>query len=216
MIINQQLTYKIISNKENEIKNITFKIHENEMNGMFIIHRAAIKQLSQKRSGNAHTKTRSEVRGGGRKPWKQKGTGRARAGSIRSPLWKGGGITFGPRNRKYIHKINKKEKQLALRTLLVNKFKTTTIIDYFIENFSKPNTKMAVDRLKDLGFNINKKEKLIIIVDKKEKNLFLSIRNLKNIDLIAANQVNIISLLRADKLIITKDGLNQIAQIYND
>nr|YP_009296356.1 ribosomal protein L4 [Sebdenia flabellata]AOM65291.1 ribosomal protein L4 [Sebdenia flabellata] len=218
MITNRQLNYSTISenNKNNTIQSISFKIHDNNINRMSIIHRAAIQQLTENRHGNACTKTRSEVSGGGKKPWKQKGTGRARAGSIRSPLWKSGGIIFGPKPRKYIQKINRKEKQLALKTLIFNKFKHTIVVDNFIHHLEKPSSKTIIQRIKSLGLNIQNKEKILIIVKTKNTNVYLSLRNLRNIDLVAADQINILSLLQADKLIITQNALNKIKQIYND
>ena len=134
MTIEKSLTYSIFSSDslQNSSSNvdtqsITLKI--SDRNAMYIIHRALIQQLQNNKYRKAHTKTRSEVQGGGKKPWKQKGTGKARAGSIRSPLWKGGGVIFGPRTQYYKYKINKKEKQLALRTLLNNKWNNTLIVN---------------------------------------------------------------------------------------
>nr|YP_009293796.1 ribosomal protein L4 [Rhodymenia pseudopalmata]AOM64478.1 ribosomal protein L4 [Rhodymenia pseudopalmata] len=214
MIIEKQLSYNIVANNENTIQDIVFKIHSKSINSMHIVHRATIQQLTEKRYGNACTKTRSQVKGGGRKPWKQKGTGKARAGSTRSPLWKGGGVIFGPKTKKYTQKINKKEKHLALRIVLVNKFKNTTVIDNFIEDLSKPSTQTIVKQVMQLGLEIKNKNRIAIIVDKKARNLYLSVRNLKNINLIAADQLNILSLLEADQLVVTKNGLNQIAKLY--
>lgn len=213
MIVNKELKYNIISENNNTTANITFKIHEKSADGMFTVHRAAIKQLADKRFHNASTKTRSDVRGGGKKPWKQKGTGRARAGSTRSPLWKGGGVIFGPQNIKHSQKINKKEKQLAIKTLLVNKFERTQIVDNLTNDLTKPSTQIIVKYLKNLGL-INPKKKVIIIIGIKNKNLFLSVRNLPNVNLILADQINIVSLLNADNILITTNGLNKIAEIY--
>ena len=213
MIINKNLTYTIISKNPQHTETIKLNIHNNSVDGMFVVHRAAIKQLAERRMYNASTKTRSEVRGGGKKPWKQKGTGRARAGSNRSPLWRGGGVIFGPQNIKRYKKINRKEKQLAIKTLLVNKFTKTQVVDNLTENLVRPNTKTIVNRLKDLGITI-RKEKIVIIVDIKNKNLFLSIRNLKNVNLILADQINVISLLNAHKILITQSGLYKMAELY--
>lgn len=213
MIVNKELKYNIRSENNNKTTNITFKIHDNYADGMFAIHRTAIKQLADKRLYNASTKTRSEVRGGGKKPWKQKGTGRARAGSTRSPLWKGGGVIFGPQNIKRSKKINKKEKQLAVRTLLVNKFERTQIIDNLTNYLTKPSTQIIVKYLKNLGL-VDINQKVIIIISMKNKNLLLSVRNLPNVNLILADQINIVSLLNADNILITTNGLNKIAEIY--
>lgn len=183
-------------------------------NSMYIIHSALVKQLATKRQGTAHSKTRSEVRGGGRKPWKQKGTGKARAGSIRSPLWKGGGVTFGPRTRNYISKINAKEKKLAIRTLLYNKAPHILVISNEEIFLAKPSTQLLLDKIQNLNLDLNKR--ILIIVDNKDKTLYLSHRNLQNIDIIQANQINIIALLNAEQILITSTSLKQIEEVYND
>nr|YP_010986353.1 ribosomal protein L4 [Pachymeniopsis lanceolata]WOL37271.1 ribosomal protein L4 [Pachymeniopsis lanceolata] len=215
MIKEEKLVYSVIKEDDTTNKEIVFKIKQNNDRNMYIIHRSLIQQLSEQRQGSACTKTRGQVRGGGKKPWKQKGTGRARAGSIRSPLWRGGGVIFGPATRNYAQKINKKEKQLALRTLIYNKFRDTLVIDNLLDDLQEPNTKNIINQLQKLGIYTNKKERILIIVDKKNKNLFLSVRNLQNIELIAANQLNVLSIIKAQKLLITINGLNKINEIYN-
>nr|YP_009295947.1 ribosomal protein L4 [Schimmelmannia schousboei]AOM64882.1 ribosomal protein L4 [Schimmelmannia schousboei] len=217
MVKQEKLTYSVITeNEESQYsKDIFLKINDNHAKNMYIIHRALIQQLLLTRQGNAHTKTRSEVRGGGRKPWKQKGTGRARVGSIRSPLWKGGGVIFGPKSKKYITKINRKEKKLAVKTLIYNKYKNTFIIENLGQNIIQPKTKFILNEIQQLNINYEKKNKLLIIVNQKNSLLYLSLRNLQNIELIAANQINILSLIKADKILITLDALNTINAIYN-
>ena len=189
---------------------------ENE-NGIYLIHRALIKQLIEHRQGNAHTKTRSEVRGGGKKPWKQKGTGRARAGSTRSPLWKGGGVTFGPRKKKYEIKLNKKEWRLSLQTLLFNKRKSIKIIDRLassFENIQKTKTVLYyLNKLSLLDSN-GKPKNILIIVAYKPKNLIYSTQNLKNVNVILANNLNIKSLLDADYILIDFIALKTIQETY--
>lgn len=217
MTQNKDIVYSVIK-KNSDIsdqKTIILKVKDNPKEGMYIIHRALIKQLNEQRLGNAQTKTRSEVRGGGKKPWKQKGTGRARAGSIRSPLWKGGGVIFGPKAKRYNTKINKKEKQLALRTLIYNKFKQTLIVQEFAQFSIEPNTKLFLKEIKDFGININKRERLLIITKTKPNSLYLSVRNISNVELIAADQLNILALIKANKLLITVDALDTIQKIYN-
>lgn len=213
MVTTKQIQYPLYTEQgiQENTQALTLTISENT--NMYIIHRALVTQLNKKRQGNAHTKTRSEVRGGGKKPWKQKGTGRARVGSIRSPLWNGGGVTFGPKTKEYTKKINKKEKQLALRTLLYNKSKNTTIVDKFCNDLPTPNTKTVLNKI--LTLNIKKNDKVLIIVLNKNINLYKSLRNLYNIELITADQLNIIALLKANKLIITLDALNKINEVYN-
>jgi large subunit ribosomal protein L4 len=209
------ITYKASSEyrEEDEGKpEIKLKIATN--NSMYIIHSALVKQLATKRQGTAHSKTRSEVRGGGRKPWKQKGTGKARSGSIRSPLWRGGGVTFGPRTRNYMSKINAKEKKLAIRTLLYNKIPQILVISNKEIFLAKPSTKLLLDKIQDLNLDLNKK--ILIIVDSKNKTLYLSHRNLQNIEIIQASQINIIALLNAEQILITSNSLRQIEEVYND
>nr|YP_010485004.1 ribosomal protein L4 [Hypnea cervicornis]UVW80698.1 ribosomal protein L4 [Hypnea cervicornis] len=211
-MIQKEIKYKLYNTQKSEI----LKLNVSEYKGIYLIHRAVIQQLNNRRQGTANTKTRSEVRGGGKKPWKQKGTGRARAGSNRSPLWKGGGTIFGPKTKNYNIKINKKEKNLALNTILYNKIKDTLVIKEFGHNLNYPNTKLLLEEINQLGLNNNKQNKILIIVNKKEKNLFLSIRNLQNIELISIHQLNIIALLKAHKVIITLSALNHINKAYHD
>nr|YP_010903709.1 ribosomal protein L4 [Hypnea wynnei]WCH56561.1 ribosomal protein L4 [Hypnea wynnei] len=211
-MIQKEITYNLHNSNQNQ----TLKLKVNEYTGMYIIHRALLQQLNNKRQGSANTKTRSEVRGGGKKPWKQKGTGRARAGSIRSPLWKGGGTIFGPKYKNYNIKINKKEKNLALNNILYNKVKDTLVITDFLYNLNYPSTKLLLKEINNLGLNNNKHNNILIVVNKKDKNLYLSIRNLQNIELISVHQLNIFSLLKAHKVIITLSALNHLNKTYND
>nr|YP_009394795.1 ribosomal protein L4 [Polysiphonia elongata]ARW63357.1 ribosomal protein L4 [Polysiphonia elongata] len=203
----KHLEYKI-TNSQGNTEIIKLKVLDDTENQMYLIHKALKQQLTNNRIRNANTKTRSEVRGGGRKPWKQKGTGRARAGSTRSPLWKGGGIIFGPKTKIYTSKINKKEKRLAINTLISNKFKQTIIVNNLLKNVKEPNTQQAIKELQELGIKLNKK--LLIVVDKQNRNLYLSFRNIKNIDIIEINSINILSLLKADTILITHTALKQL------
>nr|YP_010199433.1 ribosomal protein L4 [Gracilariopsis tenuifrons]UAD89291.1 ribosomal protein L4 [Gracilariopsis tenuifrons] len=219
MSIKKKLIYSIISSEDKTPKykkEITLQLNKNDDHNMYIIHRALINQLHNCRQGNANTKTRSEVQGGGKKPWKQKRTGRARAGSIRSPLWKGGGVIFGPRTIKYKKKINKKEKKLALRIMLYNKFQNTVVTEYIANNLEKPSTKLIINTLKKYNLNVDKPKNILIIVGKKTHNLYLSTRNLHNVELIAANHLNIVSLLKAENILMTIDALDVIQNTYND
>nr|YP_010198443.1 ribosomal protein L4 [Gracilaria pachydermatica]UAD86859.1 ribosomal protein L4 [Gracilaria pachydermatica] len=211
----KKLIYSIMSSQDISPiykQDVVVKLCKQDSNNMYVLHRALTQQLIKNR--NAQTKTRSEVRGGGRKPWKQKGTGRARAGSNRSPLWRGGGVIFGPRTKKQKKKINKKEKQLALRILLENKFKNTIITENFIDKLDKPSTKTIVNNLKKYHLDTNIKNNILIIVSSKSDNLYLSTRNLKNVELLNANHINILSLLKANQIIINKDALNIINKTY--
>nr|YP_009541827.1 ribosomal protein L4 [Neogoniolithon spectabile]AYR06036.1 ribosomal protein L4 [Neogoniolithon spectabile] len=175
-----------------------------------IIHRALIQQIHEKRQGSANSKTRSQVRGGGRKPWKQKGTGRARAGSIRSPLWKGGGVIFGPKPKTYIKKINKKEKTIAIRSLLSNREKNTTIIRSLPLILSKPKSALLLVYLESL--NIPTNEKTLFIVAETNINILLAIRNFKNIQLTTPNVLNTYTVINCKHLIIEKQALDIINQ----
>jgi len=195
----------------NQTQAIKLKISDN--NGMYIIHRSLVKQMTDKRQGSAHSKTRSEVRGGGRKPWKQKGTGKARAGSIRSPLWRGGGVIFGPRTRNYSQKMNIRERKIALQTLLFNKQSCTFVIPESELSLNAPQTKLITQKIKNLSLNNSKR--ILIVVKKKDLNLYLASRNLPNVELIQADQINIISLLKAESIILTTEGLLQIEGTYN-
>jgi large subunit ribosomal protein L4 len=150
-----------------------------------LLHRAVLRQQAHSRQGTASTLTRSEVRGGGRKPYKQKGTGRARQGSIRTPLRPGGGITFGPKPRSYDLGMNKKERRLALRTALMSRIPDVKVIKDFGTNLEVPKTSEIVALLKRIG--INSSEKVLIILKQPSEVIKRSIRNLEKVKLIAAD-----------------------------
>jgi large subunit ribosomal protein L4 len=208
------IQYKLYSSDDVKESTREVKFIVSEHNSMYIIHRSLVKQLTEKRQGTASCKTRSEVRGGGRKPWKQKGTGKARAGSIRSPLWRGGGVIFGPKSKTYFKKINLKERQLALRTLLYNKVSQTIIVQDSDLILEKPSTHLLCSRIK--SFNLDVHRKILIIVAEKDKNLYLGSRNMANIEIIQSDSLNIVSLLSADNILITMNGLSRIEEVYND
>ena len=189
-----------------------FKLNILEDSGNYLIHRDILRhQLSQKQ-GTVSTKTRSEVRGGGKKPWQQKGTGRARAGSSRSPLWRGGGVIFGPKPRNLTVKLNKKERNLALQTLLYNNRKNTIIVPE--NSFEVNKTKQIVQIIKNC--KVPTTTKTLIVVAKKTKSLFLSTRNIKNVELILSSNLNTLSLLKAEHIIITSSGLTNIKETFCD
>ncbi len=215
MSIIKKFNYKILSeDKQVDSHSIALKISKSSTEQMYLIHKALKQQLKNERVRNAHTKTRSEVRGGGKKPWKQKGTGRARAGSNRSPLWKGGGIIFGPRKKIYTSKINKKENRLAINTIIANKFSNTIVIKELLNNINIPNTNQALTELKNYGINIQKEKKILIVVDKKHQILYLSLRNIPNIEIIEVHSLNILSLLKADIIILTHNALVNMNKIF--
>jgi len=195
-------------------KNQEFNINVLENSGNYLIHQTVLRQRIQQKQGTSSTKTRSEVRGGGRKPWRQKGTGRARAGSIRSPLWKGGGVSFGPKPTIINIKTNKKEKQLAIRTLLYNKRNLISVIKNLEDCIEIPNTKKFLNICNNCQIDVNKK--ILLIVETKSDPLKLSVRNIKNIELISAFHLNTLSLLKAQQIIITPSAINKIKEIFCD
>lgn len=178
-----------------------------------IVHRALVRQMTNSRQGTASTKTRSEVRGGGRKPWRQKGTGRARAGSIRSPLWRGGGVIFGPKPRDFNLKMNRKERRLALRTALISRAQDLIIVEEFGNELQRPKTKELVSALARWG--AAPEEKTLLILSEIAENVLLSARNVENLKLIAADQLNVYDLLHADKIVVTPSTLAKIQEVYN-
>jgi large subunit ribosomal protein L4 len=190
------------------------KLNVLENSGNYLIHKDILRHYASQKQGTVSTKTRSEVRGGGRKPWRQKGTGRARAGSNRSPLWKGGGVIFGPKPKAISFKLNKKERRLALQTLLYNKKNNLLIIENLENEINLPKTKTFLNICQNCGINLN--QKLLIIVSKKTIPLKLSTQNIKNVELIAASNLNTLSLLKAKQIILTPLAVNDIKEIYCD
>jgi large subunit ribosomal protein L4 len=190
------------------------KLNVLEASGNYLLHKDILRHFNSQRQGTVSTKTRSEVRGGGRKPWRQKGTGRARAGSNSSPLWKGGGVTFGPKPRKVFLKLNKKERRLALQTLLYNKKKNILIIENLENEITEPKTKAFLKVCKDCDINLD--QKVLVIVSKKTTPLKLSTQNLKNVELISASSLNTLSLLKAKQIILTPSAIDYIKEIYCD
>lgn len=179
-----------------------------------VVHRALVRQMTNARQGNASTKTRSEVRGGGRKPWRQKGTGRARAGSIRSPLWRGGGVIFGPKPRKYNLKMNRKERRLALRTAFVSRAADLIVVEEFSEQLTRPKTKELLSAIARWG--CEPEQKTLLILSERSDNVYLSARNVEKLKLIAADQLNVYDLLNADKIVVTASALEKIQEVYSD
>ena len=194
--------------QQNQQEKLNSKNTSNHSDFLHIIHKAVVNQLHKKRQGNANCKTRSEVKGGGRKPWKQTGTGKARAGSNRSPLWRGGGVIFGPKSKKYNQKINKKERKLAIKNILQNKQNVTFVIDESFLHFNEPKTKVFLDRVKKL--DICRQEKLLVITTKKHWAAYLSVRNLKNVEIIEAGQINPLSVIEAKHILIEQGAIKII------
>jgi large subunit ribosomal protein L4 len=192
--------------------NFTLNILEDS--GNYLIHRDILRHQISQKQGTVSTKTRSEVRGGGKKPWQQKGTGRARAGSNRSPLWRGGGVIFGPKPRTINLKLNKKERNLALQTLLYNKRNNISVIGELETLINEPKTKVFCDICNN--YNINLDQKILLVVSTKTTPLKLATKNLKNVELISASHLNTLSLLKAKQILLTPLAVNNIKEIYCD
>ena len=190
------------------------KLRVLEKSGNYLVHKDLLRHQNSQRQATASTKTRSEVRGGGRKPWKQKGTGRARAGSNRSPLWRGGGVIFGPKPKIRSIKLNKKERKLALQTLLYNKKKNFLVIENLENEIIQFKTKNFLEICENC--NVNLEQKVLIIVSNKTIALKLSSQNIKNVELILASHLNTFSLLQAKQIILTPSAINDIKEIYCD
>ncbi|MDR5639479.1 MULTISPECIES: 50S ribosomal protein L4 [unclassified Thermosynechococcus] len=179
-----------------------------------IVHRALVRQLANARQGTVSTKTRAEVRGGGRKPWRQKGTGRARAGSIRSPLWRGGGVIFGPKPRDYSQKMNRKERRLALRTALMSRVEDLIVVQDFADHLPRPKTKELVTALQRWG--IEPEQKVLLLVEDIAEMVALSARNVPTLKLLRADQLNVFDLLYADRIVATTGAIAKIQEVYGD
>ncbi|AFZ45255.1 LSU ribosomal protein L4P [Halothece sp. PCC 7418] len=186
----------------------------NPENAEHIVHRALVRQTTNSRQGTASTKTRSEVRGGGRKPWRQKGTGRARAGSSRSPLWRGGGVIFGPKPRDFNIKMNRKERRLALRTALASRGEDLFVVEPFAEQLPQPKTKELAQAMTRWGVELG--VKTLIILEEFPENVFLSARNLPNVKLMRADSLNIYDILAAQKIVTTPSAIEKIQEVYGD
>ncbi len=179
-----------------------------------LVYRALNRQLANARQGTVSTKTRSEVKGGGRKPWRQKGTGRARAGSTRSPLWRGGGVTFGPKPRDFSINMNRKERKLALRTALMSRFDDLVVVTDFREHLPTPKTKELVLALQRWG--LEPKQKALLILHETPDTVALSSRNIANLVSIGATELNVFDILNAEKIVVTVPSLEVIKQTYEN
>ncbi|MEO0130097.1 MAG: 50S ribosomal protein L4 [candidate division WOR-3 bacterium] len=175
-----------------------------------LIWEAVTNYLNNQRQGTASTKTRGEVRGGGRKPWAQKHTGRARHGSIRSPIWRKGGVVFGPKPRDYYYSLPRKKKRIALLSALSARYQDKEIL--FLEDFNlnEPKTKLMYNILKNLKMN---DKKVLLVVKNMEKNIKLSSRNIPNLTLMPANSLNAYEILVNDKIIFTESGLESLKEL---
>lgn len=191
---------------EIELDDRVFGVEVNEA----VVHEAVVAQLASKRKGTASTKGWAEVSGGGRKPWRQKGTGRARAGSIRSPLWRGGAIIFGPKPRDYGYKLPKKVRRLALRSALSAKVQEGNIIVLDDLKLSRPRTKDMIGILKALKVE---DDKALIVTADNDKNVELSARNIPGVTLMPSEGLNVYDVLAHDKLVITREAVERVQEV---
>ncbi len=188
-----------------ELNDAVFGVNINE----HLVHMAVLQQLANKRQGTQKAKTRSEVRGGGRKPWRQKGTGHARQGSIRAPQWKGGGVVFAPTPRDYSFKLNKKEKRLALKSALTSRVNENKLIVVDGLKMDEIKTKKMVGVLNALNT-----QKALIVLNEKDENLYLSARNIPNVKVSLTNTINVYDILKYNTLILAKDAVSTIEEVY--
>lgn len=190
---------------EVELNDSVFGIEPNKT----VLHDAVVMQLASKRQGTHDTKGRSEVRGGGRKPWKQKGTGRARQGSIRAPQWVGGGTVFGPTPRSYAYKLPRKVRRLAIRSALSSKVLSNEIVVLDALQFDAPKTKEMVQVLK--GLNVERKA--LVVTGEYMDNVAKSARNIPGVKFVTAAGINVLDVLNYDKLVITQDAVSKVEEV---
>lgn len=188
-----------------ELNDAVFGVKVNE----HLVHMAVVQHLANKRQGTQKAKTRGEVSGGGRKPWKQKGTGHARQGSTRAPQWTGGGMVFAPVPRDYSFKINRKEKRAALKSALTSKVQDSNLIVVDELKFDEIKTKNFVAVMKNL-----KVENGLVVLKDNDKNVVFSARNLPAINTIQADEINVYDIMKAKKVVLTRDAVAKIEEVY--
>ncbi len=188
-----------------ELNDAVFGVEVNE----HLVHQAVVRHLANKRQGTQKAKTRSEVSGGGRKPWRQKGTGHARQGSIRAPQWRGGGVVFAPTPRDYSKKMNKKEKRAALRSALTSRVEADKLIVLDSLRLDAIKTKEMVRVLDNL-----KVKKALVVMPEVDENVMLSARNIPDVDTIDARMLNVYDVMRYSTVIMTKDAVASIEEVY--
>ncbi len=203
--------YDIAGNKtgeEIELQDNVFAVEMNEA----VVHQAVVMQMASWRQGNAATKTRAMVRGGGKKPWRQKGTGRARAGSIRSPLWVGGGVTFGPQPRSYVKAMPRKARRLAIRCALSAKLSSGELVVVDGMTFAVPKTKDAIKMLTSFGAGA---AKALIITNGMDENVNKSSRNIPGVKALSNAFLNVYDLLNCQKVLLSKDAVARIEEVLS-
>ena len=188
-----------------DLNDAIFGVEVNE----HLVHLAVVSRLANERQGTQKAKTRSEVSGGGRKPWRQKGTGHARQGSTRAPQWTGGGMVFAPVPRDYTKTLNKKEKRAALKSVLTSKVNDGNLIVLDELKFDEIKTKAFKQVMDNLEV-----DNALVVIDGNDKNVVLSARNIKNINTTPADSVNVYDVLKAKKLVLTKDSVKKIEEVY--
>jgi len=189
-----------------ELNDNVFGIEPNEA----IVHSVLVNYLANQRQGTQSTKTRSEVSGGGRKPWRQKGTGRARQGSIRAPQWVKGGIALGPKPRSYKYTVNKKERRLAIRSVLSSKVLENNLVVLDKAEMKEIKTQAMVKTLENLKIT----GKTLILLPEKNENVQKSARNIKNVKTTLVNTINVYDLLKYNKLVVTLDAVKKLEEVY--
>ena len=193
--------------EEMELSDAVFGVEVNE----HVVYEVVKNQLANKRQGTQSAKTRAEVRGGGRKPWRQKGTGRARQGSIRSPQWKGGGVVFAPKPRDYSYSVPKKVRRLAMKSALTDKLQNNEIIVIDGMNFDAPKTK----EMKNMLSNLKADKKALIVMDEKNVNVIKSAGNIPNVATTLVNTLNVYDILKYNSFIITKEAVKKVEEVYS-
>lgn len=197
---------ELLSSTKNQDINISENAFSKDFNEA-LVHQAVVSFLAGSRQGTSKQKTRSEVRGGGKKPYRQKGTGRARAGTIRSPLWRGGGLAFAAAPRDYSKKINKKMYRAAIRSIFSELLRQGRLVAIEKPVLEKPKTKEIANFLKEFSLS-----KVLIITDELDVNLYLSARNIPNVDIITVREINPVNLLKAQKVAVTADAFKKIEE----
>jgi len=200
---------ELLSNSKNKDISISNEVFSKEFNES-LVHQAVVSFMAAARQGSAKQKNRSEVRGGGKKPYRQKGTGRARAGTIRSPLWRGGGVTFAARPRDFSKKINKKMYRAAIKSIFSELVRQNRLVAIEKPVLEKPKTKEIANFLKEFSLS-----KVLIIIDELDMNLYLSARNIPNVDVITVKEINPVNLIKSHKVAVTGEALKQIEEWIN-
>ena len=188
-----------------ELNDAVFGVEVNE----HLVHMAVVQQLANNRQGTQKAKTRSEVSGGGRKPWRQKGTGHARQGSIRAPQWTGGGVVFAPVPRDYSFKLNKKEKRAALKSALTDKVANAKLIVVDELKFEEIKTKNFAQVMKNLDVNNG-----LVVVNENDVNVMMSAKNIADVKMALPNTINVYDVMKAGKVVLTKDAVKTIEEVY--